>query len=53
MRRGFPVLAMCGALLLSACEERQEVLAGERGISWVVVDYDELRGIERNEMRLF
>jgi RecB family endonuclease NucS len=29
------------------------VLATDRGITWVEVDYDELRGIESRELRLF
>jgi endonuclease len=29
------------------------VLAEDRGIRWVVVDYDALRGITRDELTLF
>jgi len=29
------------------------VLAEARSIRWVEVDYDQLRGIESNELRLF
>ena len=29
------------------------VLAEARGIAWVEVDYDELRGIESTELQLF
>ena len=29
------------------------VLAESRGIAWVEVDYDELRGIESNVLKLF
>jgi hypothetical protein len=29
------------------------VLAEARGITWVEVDYDELRGVERAQARLF
>jgi hypothetical protein len=29
------------------------VLAGERGIVWVEVDYDTLRGRQSDELRLF
>jgi hypothetical protein len=29
------------------------VLAESRGIGWVEVDYDALRGIESDELRLF
>ena len=42
-----------GMFVAQDIKPQAKVLAGERGISWLVVDYDELRGIERNEMRLF
>ena len=29
------------------------VLATDRGLAWLEVDYDELRGIESNVLRLF
>ena len=30
-----------------------KVLAEDRGIQWVVIDYDEIRGVESNRLRLF
>jgi RecB family endonuclease NucS len=30
-----------------------KVLAADRSIEWLEVDYDELRGIESTELRLF
>jgi endonuclease len=42
-----------GVLVAQDIKPQARVLAGERGIDCVVVDYDDLRGIERNELRLF
>ncbi len=42
-----------GVFVAQEIKPQAKVLAGERGIDWVVVDYDDLRGIERNELRLF
>jgi len=36
-----------------AITPQSRVLASDRGIECVVVDYDELRGIESTELRLF
>jgi RecB family endonuclease NucS len=45
-----PVRAIFAA---QAIKPQAKVMATERGIDCVVVDYDELRGIERPELRLF
>jgi RecB family endonuclease NucS len=44
---------MRGVFVAQAVRPQARVLAEARGIRWVEVDYDELRGIESNELRLF
>ena len=38
---------------LQSIKPQAKVLAADRGISCVEVDYDELRGIESNALKLF
>jgi endonuclease len=42
-----------GMFVAQAITQQSRVLASDRGIACVVVDYDELRGIESTELRLF
>lgn len=42
-----------GLLAAQVVKPQAQVLAESRGIRWVEVDYDALRGIERPQMRLF
>jgi RecB family endonuclease NucS len=42
-----------GILVAQVVKPQARVLAEARGIAWVEVDYDELRGLERAELRLF
>lgn len=42
-----------GILAAQAVTPQARVLAADRGLDWVIVDYDALRGIESAEMRLF
>ena len=42
-----------GMFVAQQVKPQARVLAGERGISWLEVNYDELRGIESTELRLF
>lgn len=42
-----------GVFVAQQVKPQARVLATDRGIRWVEVDYDELRGIESNELRLF
>ncbi len=42
-----------GVFVAQVVKPQARVLAEARGIAWVEVDYDALRGIERAEMRLF
>src|SRR5690606_663535 len=42
-----------GVLVAQVIKPQAKALAAERGIACVEVDYDDLRGIERAEMRLF
>lgn len=42
-----------GIFVAQVVKPQARVVADARGIRWVEVDYDELRGIERNELRLF
>ncbi|HEX6871556.1 MAG TPA: endonuclease NucS, partial [Micromonosporaceae bacterium] len=42
-----------GVLAAQSIAPQARTLAEDRGIRCVVVDYDELRGIERDELRLF
>jgi RecB family endonuclease NucS len=42
-----------GVFVAQEIKPQAKVLARDRGIGWVEVDYDELRGIESAELRLF
>ena len=42
-----------GMFMAQQIKPQARVLASDRDIAWVEVDYDELRGIESNELRLF
>lgn len=42
-----------GIFVAQVVKPQARVLAASRGIDWVEVDYDELRGIERDELTLF
>ena len=42
-----------GVFVAQQVKPQARVLASDRGITWVEVDYDELRGIESRELRLF
>ncbi|WP_421120462.1 endonuclease NucS [Aquihabitans daechungensis] len=42
-----------GMFVAQQIKPQAKVLARDRGIDWVEVDYDELRGLESNELRLF
>jgi len=42
-----------GVFAAQEIKPQAKVIAGDRDIDWVEVDYDELRGIESNELRLF
>jgi endonuclease len=42
-----------GMFVAQVIKPQAKVLAADRGIGWVEVDYDELRGIESTELRLF
>ena len=42
-----------GIFVAQVIKPQAKVLAKDRGIDWVEVDYDELRGLESNELRLF
>ena len=42
-----------GVLVAQVVKPQARVLAADRGLAWVEVDYDALRGIESNELRLF
>jgi RecB family endonuclease NucS len=42
-----------GVFVAQVVKPQARVLAESRGIAWVEVDYDDLRGIERAELRLF
>jgi RecB family endonuclease NucS len=42
-----------GMFVAQSIKPQAKVLATDRGIGWVEVDYDELRGIESTELRLF
>ena len=42
-----------GVLVAQQVKPQARVLAEARGITWVEVDYDELRGIEPQDLRLF
>jgi RecB family endonuclease NucS len=42
-----------GMFVAQSIKPQARVLATDRDIAWLEVDYDELRGIESNELRLF
>ena len=42
-----------GVFVAQEIKPQAKVLASDRSIGWVEVNYDELRGIESNELRLF
>lgn len=42
-----------GMFVAQQVKPQAKVLATDRNIAWVEVDYDDLRGIESNELRLF
>ena len=42
-----------GIFVAQEIKPQARVLATDRGIDWVVVDYDDLRGIESNDLKLF
>jgi RecB family endonuclease NucS len=42
-----------GIFVAQQIKPQARTLATDRGLGWVEVDYDELRGIESNELRLF
>jgi endonuclease len=42
-----------GMFVAQQVKPQAKVLAADRNIAWVEVDYDDLRGIESNELRLF
>jgi RecB family endonuclease NucS len=42
-----------GMFVAQQIKPQAKVLAKDRGIAWVEVDYDELRGLESDELRLF
>ena len=42
-----------GVLAAQQVRPQARVLASDRGLGWVEVDYDELRGLESDELRLF
>lgn len=42
-----------GVFVAQEIKPQAKVLAADRGIACVVVDYDDLRGVERNDLRLF
>ncbi|MCU1452713.1 MAG: hypothetical protein JWN46_859 [Acidimicrobiales bacterium] len=42
-----------GMFVAQQIKPQARVLAADRGISWLEVDYDELRGLASNELRLF
>jgi RecB family endonuclease NucS len=49
-----PVLRpLRGVFVAQRVKPQARVMAEARGIAWVEVDYDELRGIESDELRLF
>lgn len=42
-----------GLFVAQQVKPQARVLAADRGIGWIEVDYDDLRGLERRELRLF
>jgi RecB family endonuclease NucS len=42
-----------GLFVAQEIKPQAKTLAGDRGMAWVEVDYDELRGIERPQQKLF
>lgn len=53
MERDPALRGVRGVFVAQVVKPQARVLAESRGIDWVEVDYDELRGIESNELRLF
>ena len=42
-----------GLFVAQQVRPQARILAADRGIAWLEVDYDALRGIESTELRLF
>jgi RecB family endonuclease NucS len=42
-----------GVFVAQVVKPQARVLAEARGITWVEVDYDELRGVERPQLSMF
>ena len=53
MERDPQLRGVRGVFVAQVVKPQAKVLAEARGIAWVEVDYDELRGIERAQTRLF
>ncbi len=53
LRRDARLGEVRGLFVAQQIKPQAQVLAADRGLGWVEVDYDELRGIESNVMRLF
>jgi RecB family endonuclease NucS len=53
MERDPALRGVRGVFVAQVVKPQARVLAEARGIDWVEVDYDELRGIESDELRLF
>jgi RecB family endonuclease NucS len=53
MERDPALRGVAGVFVAQSIKPQARVLAESRGIRWVEVDYDILRGVERAEMRLF
>ncbi len=53
LRRDARLGQVRGLFVAQQIKPQAQVLAADRGLGWVEVDYDELRGIESNVMRLF
>ncbi len=53
MERDPSLRGVQGVFVAQVVKPQARVLAESRGIRWVEVDYDDLRGVERAELRLF
>jgi RecB family endonuclease NucS len=53
LRRDARLGTVRGLFVAQQVKPQARVLAADRGLGWVEVDYDELRGIESNVLRLF
>ena len=53
LRRDARLGTVRGLFVAQQVKPQARVLAADRGLGWVEVDYDELRGIESDELRLF